>query len=192
MKNLVGLLFMISSTVFAQKGTTMPQQEQTTFGAGCFWCTEAVFQRLPGVLSVMPGYAGGTKPKPTYEEVSTGKTGHAEVARITYDPSRITFEKLLEAFWTAHDPTTMNRQGADVGTQYRSAIFYHNSQQKLAVEKSKAEAQKLFERPIVTEITPLANFYEAENYHRDYYNKNPNAPYCVFVIKPKLKKLKLE
>lgn len=205
-KNVMLLFVVCSSLVFAQKGTTMSQHEQArpsrlagsdgggqaTLGAGCFWCTEAVFQRLPGVVSVMPGYAGGTKPNPTYEEVCTGKTGHAEVAQITFDPSKISYEKLLEVFWEAHDPTTLNRQGADVGTQYRSAIFYHNEKQKLAAEKSKAEAQKLFDDPIVTEIHSLTNFYKAENYHQDYYKNNPNAPYCVFVIKPKLKKLKLE
>ncbi len=170
----------------------MCQLEKATFGAGCFWCTEAVFQRLPGVVSVMPGYAGGTKPNPTYEEVCTGTTGHAEVAQITYDPSKISYEKLLEMFWESHDPTTLNRQGADVGAQYRSAIFYHDAKQKTAVEKSKAQAQKEFHDPIVTEIKPLDHFYAAENYHQEYFNKNPNAPYCIFVIKPKLKKLKME
>lgn len=179
-------------TVFAQKGISMSQHDQATLGAGCFWCVEAVFQRIPGVISVMPGYAGGTKPNPTYEEVCTGKTGHAEVAQITYDPTKISYEKILEVFWQAHDPTTLNRQGADVGTQYRSAIFYRDEKQKLAAEKSRAEAQKLFNDPIVTEITPLHAFYKAENYHQNYYKNNPNAPYCVFVIKPKLKKLGLE
>lgn len=177
---------------FTTKGTPMTQYEQATLGAGCFWCVEAVFQRLPGVVSVMPGYAGGTKTNPTYEEVCTGKTGHAEVAQITFDPSKISYEKLLEVFWEAHDPTTLNRQGADVGTQYRSAIFSADEKQKLVAEKSKAEAQKLLDDPIVTEITPLKAFYKAENYHQNYYNSNPNAPYCVFVIKPKLKKLKLD
>jgi len=140
----------------------------------------------------MPGYAGGTTPNPTYEEVCTGKTGHAEVAQITYDPTKTSYEKLLNVFWQAHDPTTLNRQGADVGTQYRSVIFYHDEKQKLIAEKSKAEVQKLFDDPIVTEIVPLKAFYKAENYHQNYYKNNPNAPYCVFVIKPKLKKLGLE
>ena len=166
--------------------------EQATFGGGCFWCVEAVFERLPGVQSVVAGYAGGTKVNPTYEEVCTGKTGHAEVAQITYDPAKISYEKLLEMFWRAHDPTTLNRQGADVGTQYRSVIFYQNEQQKVAAEKSKAEAQKAFDDPIVTEIQPLKAFYQAENYHQDYYRNHSDAPYCTFIIKPKLKKLKLE
>jgi peptide-methionine (S)-S-oxide reductase len=191
---------LFSAILFAQngsnslttKGTAMTQYEQATLGAGCFWCVEAVFQRLPGVVSVMPGYAGGAKANPTYQEVCTGKTGHAEVAQVTYDPTKIGYEKLLEVFWEAHDPTTLNRQGADVGTQYRSVIFYHDEKQKLAAVKSKAEAQKQFDDPIVTEVTPLNAFYKAENYHQNYYNNNPNAPYCVFVIKPKLKKLKLD
>jgi peptide-methionine (S)-S-oxide reductase len=176
----------------AQKGKPMQHLEKATFGAGCFWCVEAVFERLDGVDTVVAGYAGGTKPNPTYEEVSSGTTGHAEVAQITFDPSKISYEKLLEVFWEAHDPTTLNRQGADAGTQYRSVIFYANEQQRLAAEKSKREAQKNFEDPIVTEIKPLEHFYPAENYHQDYFRNNPNAPYCVLVIKPKLKKLKLD
>jgi peptide-methionine (S)-S-oxide reductase len=166
--------------------------EKATFGAGCFWCVEAVFERLNGVQSVVAGYAGGMKTNPTYEEVCTGATGHAEVAQITYDPSKIDFEKLLEVFWEAHDPTTLNRQGADVGTQYRSVVFYHDDKQKAAAEKSKAGVQKNFGSTILTEILPLRVFYPAENYHQDYYRNHQNAPYCVFVIKPKLKKLKLE
>ena len=166
--------------------------ERATFGAGCFWCVEAVFERLNGVQSVVAGYAGGAKTNPTYEEVCTGATGHAEVAQITYDPSKISFEKLLEVFWEAHDPTTLNRQGADIGTQYRSVIFYHDANQKAAAEKSKAAVQKDLDSPIVTVIQPLKEFYPAENYHQDYYKNHANAPYCVFVIKPKLKKLKLE
>jgi peptide-methionine (S)-S-oxide reductase len=138
------------------------------------------------------GYAGGTKANPTYEEVCTGATGHAEVAQITYDPSKNSFEKLLKVFWEAHDPTTLNRQEADVGTQYRSVIFYHDAIQKAAAEKSKVAVQKDLDSPIVTEIQPLKEFYPAENYHQDYYKNHANAPYCVFVIKPKLKKLKLE
>lgn len=191
-KKLKIALLVGSLIVFAQKGTPMSSYELATFGAGCFWCVEAVFQRIPGVISVMPGYAGGNTPNPTYEEVCTGKTGHAEVAQITYDPTKVSYEKLLEVFWQAHDPTTLNRQGADVGTQYRSAIFFHSEQQRRAAEKSRAEAQKLFDDPIVTEIVPLKAFYKAENYHQDYYKNNPNAPYCVFVIKPKLKKLGLD
>jgi len=170
----------------------MPQLEKATFGAGCFWCVEAVFERLPGVQSVVAGYAGGTTPNPTYEQVCTDTTGHAEVAQITFDPSKISYEKLLEVFWKAHDPTTLNRQGSDVGTQYRSVIFYHDEKQKIAAEKSKQEAQKSFSDQIVTEIKPLTAFYKAENYHQDYFNKNPNAPYCRLVIKPKLEKLHLK
>ena len=186
-------LFIIvaSSVSLAQKGSAMAQ-EKATLGAGCFWCVEAVFERIPGVQSVVAGYAGGSKPNPTYEEVCSGNTGHAEVAQITFDPSIVSFEKILEVYWKAHDPTTMNRQGADVGTQYRSVVFYDGEKQKLAAERSKKEAQRYFEDPIVTEVQPLKEFYKAENYHQDYYKNNPNAAYCTFVIRPKLKKLKLE
>jgi len=165
--------------------------EKATFGAGCFWCVEAVFERVEGIHSVEAGYAGGTTPDPTYEQVCTGKTGHAEVAQITYDPEKVTYTALLDIFWQAHDPTTLNRQGADVGTQYRSAIFYHNEQQKTVAEESKARAERLFKNPIVTQIVPLTKFYPAENYHQDYFRNNPGAPYCVYVIKPKLDKLKM-
>lgn len=170
----------------------MAQQEKATFGGGCFWCVEAVFERLPGVESVAVGYAGGHKANPTYEEVCSGKTGHAEVAQISYDPTKISYNDLLDWFWKAHDPTTLNRQGADAGTQYRSVIFYHNEQQKEEAHRSKHIAQKDFKDPIVTEIQALDVFYPAENYHQDYYLVNPNAPYCAFVIRPKLKKLQLE
>jgi len=165
--------------------------EKATLGGGCFWCTEAVFQRLKGVKSVVPGYAGGGKSNPTYEEVCSGKTGHAQVIQITFDPEEISYEELLDVFWQTHDPTSLDRQGADVGSQYRSAIFYHNENQHKAAEKSKKELMKKLSKPVVTEIVPFTKFYEAENYHHDYYNKNPVAPYCLFVIKPKLKKLKL-
>lgn len=175
-----------------QKGKAMSGFEKATFGAGCFWCVEAVFQRIDGVKSVVPGYAGGTKENPTYKEVCNETTGHAEVAQITFDPTKVSYEKLLEVLWHAHDPTTMNRQGNDVGTQYRSVILYHDEKQKAIAEKSKKEAQKDFDDPIVTEIQPLTKFYEAEDYHNNYYNNNPNAPYCQFVIKPKLNKLQLE
>jgi len=166
--------------------------EQATFGAGCFWCAEAIFERLDGVQSVVPGYAGGTKANPTYEDVCTGTTGYAEVARITFDSSRITYEKLLEMFWEVHDPTSLNRQGSDAGTQYRSVIFYHDEKQKLAAEKSEKEAQENFNDPIVTEIKPLTTFYPAEDYHQKYYDNHQDAPYCRFVIKPKLDKLHLK
>jgi len=186
------LPLLICFSAFAQEGGKAVHMEKATFGAGCFWCVEAVFERLNGVQSVVAGYAGGTKANPTYEEVCTGATGHAEVAQITYDPTKISYDKLVEVFWEAHDPTTLNRQGADVGTQYRSVIFYHDENQKAVAEKSKAEAQKEFDSPIVTQITPLKEFFPAENYHQDYYKNHTNAPYCVLVIKPKLKKLKLE
>ncbi len=162
------------------------------FGGGCFWCIEAVFERLDGVTAVEAGYAGGSTEHPTYEQVCSGGTGHAEVARIVYDPAKISFADLLEVFWQAHDPTTMNRQGADVGTQYRSAVFYLSDEQRTVAEKSKMAAQKQIGERIVTEISPLTTFYLAENYHQDYYNRNRNAPYCQVVIRPKLKKLNLE
>ncbi|HTY02008.1 MAG TPA: peptide-methionine (S)-S-oxide reductase MsrA [Bacteroidota bacterium] len=170
----------------------MDQREEATFGAGCFWCVEAVFQRIEGVDSVQVGYAGGTVPNPSYEQVCTGTTGHAESIRIVFDPSKISYRKLLEVFWACHDPTTLNRQGADEGTQYRSVIFYHNDMQKKEAEESMAAAQKEFSDPIVTAIEPLRNFYPAEKYHQDYYDKNPNAPYCSLVISPKLRKLHLK
>ena len=188
-------IIMIAMTLMTTSMDSMAQdnaqRETATFGAGCFWCVEAVFERLPGVISVTAGYTGGQRPNPTYEQVCTGTTGHAEVAQILFDPSKISYEKLLKVFWEAHDPTTMNRQGADTGTQYRSAIFYHSDAQKAAAGRSRTEAQKEFEDPIVTEITPLNVFYAAENYHQDYFRNNPNAPYCRFVIEPKLKKLKM-
>ena len=162
--------------------------EVATLGGGCFWCTEAVFQMLPGVKSVTSGYAGGTKPNPTYKEVCAGDTGHAEVIQIKYDPKLLSYERLLQTFWEAHDPTTLNRQGADDGTQYRSIILYSSEAQKAAAEKSKAEAQKHLAKPIVTEIVPLKNFYAAEGYHQDYYRDNPNQPYCRMVIRPKVEK----
>ncbi|MDI6804220.1 MAG: peptide-methionine (S)-S-oxide reductase MsrA [Bacteroidota bacterium] len=168
----------------------MNQYEKATFGGGCFWCTEAVYQSLSGVIAVKSGYAGGTKVNPTYEEICTGKTGHAEVVEITFDPNIVSYEKLLEVFWKAHDPTTLNRQGADVGTQYRSVIFYHNESQKISAEKSRSVAQSQLDRTIVTEIKPLVHFYKAEEYHQDYFEKNPDAAYCRFVVRPKLEKLK--
>ncbi|MCX8091267.1 MAG: peptide-methionine (S)-S-oxide reductase MsrA [Verrucomicrobiae bacterium] len=171
---------------------TTNQLERATLGGGCFWCMEAVFERVPGVRAVTSGYAGGHVANPTYEQVCTGETGHAEVVQIEYDPARVSFEQLLELFWKAHDPTSLNRQGADVGTQYRSVIFYENERQKLAAEKSKADAARNFSRPIVTEIAPLKAFYPAEAYHQDYYRKNPNAAYCRMVIRPKLEKLERE
>jgi peptide-methionine (S)-S-oxide reductase len=166
--------------------------ERATFGNGCFWCTEAVFQRLKGVQSVVSGYSGGWAPNPTYQDVCTGATGHAEALQITYDPAIVSYRDLLEVFWQTHDPTTLNRQGADVGTQYRSAIFYHSDvQQKLAEElKRKLDASGAFDAPIVTEVTAFTAFYPAEDYHQNYYNQNPGAMYCQAIIAPKLAKLK--
>jgi peptide-methionine (S)-S-oxide reductase len=170
--------------------TNAPAKLQTaTFGGGCFWCAEAVFQRIPGVQSVVSGFAGGTTANPSYEQVCTGATGHAEVIQLKFDPAIISYEKLLEIFWEAHDPTTLNRQGNDAGTQYRSIILYSDEAQKKAAEKSKAEAAPHFSSPIVTQIVPLAKFYPAEDYHQDYFNLHRNQSYCQFVIGPKLKKL---
>ncbi len=166
--------------------------EMATFGAGCFWCVEAVFQTLKGVESSVSGYSGGHVKNPAYREVCNGTTGHAEVIQITFNPSVIKYEELLEAFWASHDPTTLNRQGNDVGTQYRSAIFYHNeNQQKLAMEyKQKLNVSGAYDKPVVTEIVPYTTFYKAENYHQDYYRQNGDQPYCSYVIQPKLEKFK--
>ena len=165
--------------------------EQATFGAGCFWCVEAVFERLEGVIDVQAGYAGGSTENPTYEEVCTGKSGHAEVIQIDYDPNIISFEKLLDVFWKSHDPTTLNRQGGDIGTQYRSAIFYHNAVHKTTAEKSLAatDSSDMYANPIVTEVVPIVQFYSAEKYHQNYFRHNSSSPYCLLVIQPKLTKL---
>lgn len=165
--------------------------QKATFGMGCFWCSEAVFQRLNGVTAVRSGYEGGRTVNPSYDEVCTGNTGHAEVIEVTYDPAKIKYEELLEVFWKTHDPTTLNRQGADVGTQYRSVIFYHTEEQKAIAEKYKKElnAAKAFPDPIVTAINKASTFYVAENYHQDYFRRNGSAPYCKAVILPKMQKL---
>lgn len=162
-----------------------------TLAGGCFWCTEAVFKRLKGVISVKPGYAGGSTENPTYEEVSSGQTGHAESIQIEFDSTLIDFEKILEVFWHTHDPTTLNQQGNDMGTQYRSVIFFHDDVQlKKALESKKnLEKERTYKDPIVTEIIPFTNFYEAENYHKNYFDKNKDKPYCNFVITPKIQKL---
>jgi peptide-methionine (S)-S-oxide reductase len=170
----------------------MAELATATLGGGCFWCLEAVFERIDGVRSVVSGYAGGTAPNPTYKAVCAGTTGHAEVVQIAYDPAVVSYDKLLETFWECHDPTTLNRQGADAGTQYRSIILYHDEAQRRAAERSREEAQKRFDDPIVTEVVPLKIFHPAEDYHQDYFANNPDAAYCVFVIKPKLKKLKMQ
>jgi peptide-methionine (S)-S-oxide reductase len=163
-----------------------------TFGNGCFWCTEAIFQQLNGVTKVVSGYAGGKVKNPSYKEVCTGLTGHAEVIQITYDPTKISYPELLEVFWQTHDPTTLNRQGADVGTQYRSVVFYHTDEQKQLAEsyKKKLDESGAFDNPIVTEISPLSEYYPAEDYHQNYYKLNGSAPYCSYVIQPKLEKFK--
>lgn len=181
----------------ALKNTTMTDSDNSTreiasFGAGCFWCVEAVFENLDGVTAVESGYMGGEVKDPTYREVCTGTTGHAEITQITFDPAVVQYETLLDWLWRSHNPTTLNRQGADSGTQYRSAIFYHSEAQRLSAEASKAAAQKDFDQPIVTEITEAEKFYVAEDYHQDYYRLNKAAPYCQMVIRPKLKKLDLE
>jgi peptide-methionine (S)-S-oxide reductase len=166
--------------------------DTATFGAGCFWCVEAIFEELKGVQKVTSGYSGGHVPDPTYEQVCTGTTGHAEVCQIIFDPDTISYKDLLGVFWRIHDPTTLNRQGADVGTQYRSVIFYHNDQQKELAEKYKKELDHsgAFDKPIVTEIVPFKAFYKAKSYHQHYYDNNPNAPYCNIVIGPKIEKFR--
>lgn len=176
----------------ASKPQAMSTEQQATFGSGCFWCTEAVFLAVKGVSKVESGYSGGTVKNPTYKEVCTGLTGHAEVTRITYDPSIVSFSDLLEIFWNTHDPTTLNRQGNDEGPQYRSVIFYHDDNQKKVAEAYKAqlEASKVFSSRIVTEISPLTNYYPAEDYHQNYYALNPNAGYCQYVIRPKVEKFR--
>ena len=168
------------------------QTELATFGGGCFWCTEAEFQKLPGIKSLTNGFSGGRTENPTYEQVCSGTTGHAEVIQIEYDPTKVSYERLLQVFWIAHDPTTLNRQGADEGTQYRSIILYRNEAEKLAVEKSKADAQKNFSSPIVTEFASFKKFYPADDHHQNYFNTNPNQPYCQVIIKPKLEKFEKE
>jgi len=167
--------------------------ETATFGTGCFWCTEAIFQELKGVLKVTSGYSGGTVKNPSYEDVCTGTTGHAECLQVVYDPAVISYDELLEVFWESHDPTSLNRQGNDVGTQYRSVIFYHNAEQKKKAEEYKAKLDKsgAYDKPIVTEISPYAAFYAAEDYHQDYYRLHGSQPYCTFVIRPKVEKFEM-
>lgn len=183
-KNINNQKFKMEEEIF------MSKKDTATFGEGCFWCTEAIFERLKGVISVTSGYAGGTVPNPTYEQVCTGTTRHAEVSRIIYDPDVISYDELLKVFFKTHDPTSLNKQGADVGTQYRSVIFYSNEEQQKKAEYYKDELNKsaAFNKPIVTEIAPLKNFYKAEEYHQDYFAKNPHQGYCNFVIVPKIEK----
>ncbi len=180
--------FLVPASTLQAESEPM-KTETATLGGGCFWCVEAVYERLPGILSVTSGYAGGHTENPTYEQIGTGKTGHAEVVQIEYDPSKISFEKIIDLFWDAHDPTTPNRQGADVGPQYRSIILAENDDQMRLANESKERAQATFKSPIVTEIVPLTKFYPAEDYHQDFYRNNPMHPYNLAVIRPKLQKL---
>jgi peptide-methionine (S)-S-oxide reductase len=186
------LLFFLKPAAARAQPMNTNKTEFAYLGGGCFWCMEAVFQRIPGVQSVTSGFAGGHTPNPSYEQVCTGTTGHAEVTRIEFNPSVLSYSKLLDYFWDAHDPTTLNRQGADEGTQYRSIILCTDEAQKEEAEKSKAEAQKKFRSPIVTQIVTLKHFYPAEAYHQDYYNNHPNQPYCRVVIRPKVDKIEKE
>lgn len=198
--NFAGILLLSACSSNAQpaagdkdiKTARSADMELATFGNGCFWCTEAVFQELKGVHKVESGYSGGKIKNPTYREVGSGMTGHAEVVQIAYDPSVISYAELLEVFWKTHDPTTLNKQGADVGTQYRSVVFYHNEEQKQLAEEYKEKLNKagIWDNPIVTEISPYTAFYEAEDYHQDYYSLNPNQGYCRVVITPKLEKFR--
>lgn len=168
------------------------QNEQATLGGGCFWCLEAIFERQSGVKSVTSGYTGGAEPNPSYEAVCTGNTGHAEVIQVEYDPETISYAELLDLFWGCHDPTTLNRQGGDVGTQYRSVILYHDAEQQAEAMRSKAAVASDFADRLVTEISPLSKFYPAETYHQGYYQRNREASYCQIVIRPKLRKLEIE
>lgn len=193
MKVLFITLFFLN-TSFNQSTTTMNNYELATLGAGCFWCVEAIYDRVEGVEKVQSGYTGGHVPNPTYKEVTSGTTGHAEVIQLSFDPDVISYEEILDIFFQTHNPTTLNRQGADVGTQYRSAIFYHNENQKLTAErvKKKWNESGKYKDPIVTEITEYNTFYIAEDYHQDYFENNPYQPYCSFVIEPKVKKFMKE
>ncbi len=192
------IIFILISIFWSKKNMVIDNSEiqesikteKATFGGGCFWCTEAVFKQIEGVTETVVGYSGGEKENPTYEEVCTGTTGHAEVCQVTFNPEKISYTELLEIFFKTHDPTTLNRQGADVGTQYRSVIFYHNDAQKnLAINYIKnLERDGAFTNPIVTQIEPLKNFYKAEEYHQNYFEKNPYSTYCIFVVAPKVEK----
>ena len=185
------LILSFGLLTFTAASAQQVKLQKATFGMGCFWCTEALFQRLDGVSNIKSGFEGGGLANPTYEEVCTGTTGHAEVIELSYDPKKISYDELLAVFWKSHDPTTLNRQGADVGTQYRSVVFYHSPEQKLTAERYKAELNKnnVYGKPVVTAITKAARFYVAEGYHQNYFNKNADQPYCRLVILPKLEKL---
>jgi len=185
--SIIALLIFLAASLHAESEPM--KTEKATLGGGCFWCVEAVYERLPGILSVTSGYAGGQTENPTYEQIGTGKTGHAEVVQIEYDPAKISYEKIIDLFWDAHDPTTLNRQGADVGTQYRSIILSANDDEARIAKESRDRAQTKSRSPIVTEIVPLEKFYPAEDYHQDFYRENPMHPYNMAVIRPKLEKL---
>ena len=195
---LLGAVVFIAIQACGQKNENQKEMmknenlELATFGAGCFWCVEAIFQRVEGVVKVVSGYSGGKVKNPSYKEVCTGTTGHAEVCQLSYDPDVVSYDELLEIFWQTHDPTTLNRQGNDVGTQYRSVVFYHNEEQKKLAEHYKKELDKegIYKDPIVTEISPYETMYIAENYHQNYFNENGSQPYCSFVIQPKVEKFK--
>ena len=189
MKSLVIILFAVIMNTSSEKENNF---EKATLGGGCFWCTEAVYKELNGVIEVQPGYSGGHVKNPAYREVCNGTTGHAEVVQITYDPQIVSFSEILEVFFMTHNPTTLNRQGNDVGTQYRSAIFYHSEEQKQTAEKviRLFEEEKVYDDPIVTEVTAFDAFYKAEDYHKNYFEKNKNQPYCQFVVAPKVEKFR--
>ncbi|WP_319478473.1 peptide-methionine (S)-S-oxide reductase MsrA [Marispirochaeta aestuarii] len=191
---LIPVLLLVAGAGIVVQGVDMENkpQAEAVIGGGCFWCVEAVYERIDGITSAVSGYAGGTVENPSYEQVGAGKTGHAEVVKLTYDPNVISYREILDLFFTAHDPTTVNRQGADVGPQYRSIILYMDEEQRRIAEEAKAAAGKNFDRPVVTQIVPLKTFYLAEEYHQDYYDNNPFAGYCSYVIQPKLRKLGLE
>lgn len=187
---LLFVFLMTVSSLISQEKMKIDKYETATFGSGCFWCTEAIFERVDGVIDAVSGYAGGSEPDPSYELICTGTTNYAEVTQITFDPKIVSYQMLLKIFWETHDPTTLNRQGADVGPQYRSVIFYHTQEQKETAERLKAELNKagIWDKPIVTQITPESNFYKAESYHQNFYENNPSNSYCNFVITPKVKK----
>lgn len=187
MKFFTAIFILLAITLEAEN--TPMTTKKAILGGGCFWCVEAVYERLPGILSVTSGYAGGQTENPGYEEVCSGRTGHAEVVQIEYDPEKISYEKIIDLFWDAHDPTTLNRQGADEGTQYRSIILTQNEEEARLAKESKERAQAGFKSPIVTEIVPLEKFYPAEDHHQDFYRSNPLHPYNMAVIRPKLQKL---
>jgi len=198
-KTFLYFIFLVFTIILSQNGVTAQNDmnsdtnikyDTATFGTGCFWCSEAIFSRVEGVISTTVGYSGGTEPNPDYKLVCSGSTNYAEVTQIVYNPNIVSFRELLEIFWNTHDPTTLNRQGADVGTQYRSVIFYHNKKQKEEAQfyKDQLEKEKIWDKPIVTEISPFISFYKAEDYHQDYYENNPHAGYCNFVITPKVEK----